>query len=160
MGSVTTRTVTEAEYAAYRARSVPLYAEELVRARGAEPAAALADSEKTFPATLAEVLAEERTWLLRVLDDQATPVGWLWLGPDPHRPTGVFVYDVEVDEPHRGRGLGRAAMLAVEQIARDAGLTSVGLNVFGWNSRAEALYRSLGYGVDSTQMSKPLTGQP
>jgi hypothetical protein len=36
------------------------------------------------------------------------------------------------------------------------GCTRVALNVFGWNERAAGLYRSLGYEVDSMQMSKPL----
>jgi ribosomal protein S18 acetylase RimI-like enzyme len=35
----------------------------------------------------------------------------------------------------------------------------VRLNVFGWNTSAQALYRSLGYRTDSIQMSKPL-GEP
>lgn len=155
--TVTTRPMTDEEYADYRRRSVPVYAAELQRSRGYGLDAAMASSEETFPATLAQASQGERTWLLRVLDDSEVPVGWLWLGPDPYRDNGLFVYDVEIDEPHRGRGLGRGAMLAAEQIARDAGLTSLGLNVFGWNHAAEALYRSLGYGVDSTQMSKALT---
>ena len=39
-------------------------------------------------------------------------------------------------------------MLAAEDIAREAGLQHIRLNVFGWNTRAEGLYRSLGYMTD------------
>ena len=47
-------------------------------------------------------------------------------------------------------------MLAAEDVARAAGHRFVRLNVFGWNTSAQALYRSLGYRTDSIQMSKPL----
>jgi ribosomal protein S18 acetylase RimI-like enzyme len=98
--------------------------------------------------------------VLRVLDDSDAAVGWLWLGPHPFREDGVFVYDVEIAEEHQGRGLGRATMLAAEDLAREAGLKYIQLNVFGWNTRAESLYRSLGYITLATQMGKPLQENP
>jgi ribosomal protein S18 acetylase RimI-like enzyme len=67
-----------------------------------------------------------------------------------------MVYDVHIDEAFRGRGLGRATMLAAEDVVRSEGFGRIALNVFGGNDRAEQLYRSLGYGVDSTQLSKSL----
>ena len=102
MTTVTLRQATEKEYAGYRARSVPMYADEL--------------------------LAEAGAAISRVLTD---------------------------DEPHRGRGLGRATMLAVEQVDRSAGHRFVRLNMFGWNTGAQALYRSLGYRTDAIQMTRP-----
>jgi GNAT superfamily N-acetyltransferase len=158
--TVTLRPMTEQEYDAYRERSVPLYADDLVRSRGMSAEAALADSASTFASTLRQASAPPRTWVLRVLTADDEDAGWLWLGPHPQREDGVFVYDIEIDEAHQGRGLGRATMLAAEQLARDAGLRHITLNVFGWNSRAENLYRSLGYDVDSTTMSKSLVEQP
>jgi ribosomal protein S18 acetylase RimI-like enzyme len=150
------RPLTDEEYDAFRVRNVPLYAEDVERSRGLKPAAALAVSEETFPRTLAEAAAPDRTWILRALDDGGVPVGWLWLGPHPAREDGVFVYDVEIAEAFQGRGLGRATMLAAEELAREAGLNYIQLNVFGWNSRAAALYQSLGYVTLATQMGKPL----
>ena len=148
--------MTEQEYADYRAHAVPMYADDLVRARGMSPEVALPESEKTFAATLAEAAAPERTWVLRVLTDTDEPAGWLWLGPHPHRADSVFIYDIEIHESHQGRGLGRATMLAAEDLARKAGLRHMALNVFGWNEQAAGLYRSVGYGVDSMQMTKRL----
>jgi GNAT superfamily N-acetyltransferase len=158
--TVQLRPLTTDEYATYRAHSVPLYAADLVRARGMSPEAALQESEKTFEKTLDEAAAPDRTWLMRVLTDEDEPAGWLWLGPHPHREDAVFVYDIEIHESHQGRGLGRATMLAAENLARAAGLHQMALNVFGWNERAEALYRSLGYVTAATQMTKPLQDQP
>jgi ribosomal protein S18 acetylase RimI-like enzyme len=154
------RPLTGEEYAAYRTYGVPMYAADLARARGMNPELALQESEKTFAATLEEAAAPDRTWILRVLTDDDEPAGWLWLGPHPHREDAVFIYDIEIHESHQGRGLGRATMLAAEELARDAGLRHIALNVFGWNERAESLYRSLGYITASTQMSKPLQDQP
>jgi len=51
-------------------------------------------------------------------------------------------------------------MLAAEDLAREAGLKYIQLNVFGWNTRAESLYRSLGYITLATQMGKPLQENP
>jgi ribosomal protein S18 acetylase RimI-like enzyme len=160
--TVTLRPMTEQEYDAYRQRSVPAYAADIERARGTRPEVALDESDKAFAKTLAEAEAEapERTLVLRVLTSEGEEAGWLWLGPHPHREDGVYVYDIEIAETHQGRGLGRATMLAAEQLAREAGLRHIALNVFGWNSRAEELYRSLGYVTGSTQLSKPLGEQP
>ncbi len=94
--------------------------------------------------------------LLRVLDDTGAPVGVLWVGPHPQRRGAGWVYEIEIDEGRRGEGLGRAAMLAAEGITRDAGWSALGLNVFGHNPRARALYDSLGYEVAATTMTKPL----
>ena len=63
---------------------------------------------------------------------------------------------MQIDEARRGEGLGRAAMLAAEQVAREAGWSALGLNVFGHNPRARGLYDSLGYEVAATTMAKPL----
>jgi ribosomal protein S18 acetylase RimI-like enzyme len=153
MTTVTLRQVTEEEYAGYRARSVPLYADELVRSKGFSREEADKNSATTFPATVADVLAETGASISRVLSDDE-PVGWLWLAPAGAN--SLFVYDIEIDEPHRGRGLGRATMLAAEEVARAAGHRFVRLNVFGWNTGAQSLYRSLGYRTDAIQMSKPL----
>jgi GNAT superfamily N-acetyltransferase len=94
--------------------------------------------------------------LLRILDADGRPVGVLWVAPHPRRPAAGWVYDIEVDEDRRGQGFGRAAMLAAEDVARSEGWTAIGLNVFGRNARARALYESLGYTVDSLQMTKVL----
>jgi ribosomal protein S18 acetylase RimI-like enzyme len=156
MTTVTLRQLTDDEYAGYRARALPEYAADLVRSRGLSPEEAEKRSASTFPATVADVLAEEGSSISRVLTDDEQPVGWLWLAPAGA--DSLFVYDVEIDEPHRGRGMGRAAMLAAEDVARAAGHRFVRLNVFGWNTSAQALYRSLGYRTDAIQMSKPLEG--
>ena len=92
-----------------------------------------------------------------VVDGEA--VGSLWMG----RPFGGsestwFVFYVEVDEAHRGKGFGRVAMQAAEDWTRAHGGSRVALNVFGPNTVARNLYDSLGYQVMATGMFKDLDG--
>ena len=80
-----------------------------------------------------------------VADGGAGAVGWVWLAE--RSPRAGYVYDVRVDEAHRGRGLGRAAMDAAAAWCREQGLGVLGLNVFGHNAVARGLYDALGYRV-------------
>jgi GNAT superfamily N-acetyltransferase len=90
-------------------------------------------------------------------DAEAADVGFLWIGPYPDdRANAMWVWSVAVEERHRGRGLGRAAMLLAEDEARRRGATELGLNVFGFNDVAIGLYHSLGYETSSVQMRKLL----
>ncbi|UFS58903.1 GNAT family N-acetyltransferase [Subtercola endophyticus] len=85
------------------------------------------------------------------------PVGVLWLGPlDEKRPQEWWVFDVEIDEGHRGKGYGLAAMQLAEPAARERGAVKLGLNVFGTNTVAQQLYRSLDYTTTAITMWKPL----
>jgi ribosomal protein S18 acetylase RimI-like enzyme len=94
--------------------------------------------------------------LYRVEED-GQPVGSLWIGPaSPDQPTSRWVWDIAIDEPHRGRGLGRAAMLLAEREARATGAVELGLSVFGHNTVARHLYEDLGYRTVVIRMSKDL----
>ena len=53
--------------------------------------------------------------------------------------------------------LGRKAMEAAEQWAREQGATRMALNVFGDNVVAQSLYRRFGFEVTSVNMAKNLT---
>ena len=86
-------------------------------------------------------------------------VGHLWLRVRTlSTEVEAFVFDVEVVEEARGRGLGRATMLAAEQAARELDASVVRLNVFGHNASPGALYESLGYVVTAATMTKRLDG--
>nr|WP_166177649.1 GNAT family N-acetyltransferase [Altererythrobacter segetis] len=58
----------------------------------------------------------------------------------------VNVHDMSVLAGHRGRGVGRALMKAVEREARRRGACKITLEVLSGNDRAKALYLALGYG--------------
>lgn len=88
-----------------------------------------------------------------VADDE--DAGWLWIGPSPDG-SSWWVWDIAVHETHRGRGIGRAAMLLGEDIARSQGATEMRLNVFAYNEPAIGLYHGIGYETASMHMHKPL----
>ena len=89
--------------------------------------------------------------------DGAVEVGYLWLGVrEQSHGADAFVFDVAVDPDLRGRGHGRAIMLAAEAEARALGAVELKLNVFGHNVAAQHLYDGLGYEPASTQMARRL----
>jgi ribosomal protein S18 acetylase RimI-like enzyme len=57
----------------------------------------------------------------------------------------AFIYDIEVREEQRRRGYGRELLDAGASAAVELGATTLGLNVFGPNDGARALYERAGY---------------
>lgn len=93
--------------------------------------------------------------VFHVVDDAGAEAGTLWIGPrSPERPDAFWVWGVEIDERHRSRGLGRAAMRLAEEAAVAHGAAELGLNVFGPNAVARHLYESMGYETTALQMRK------
>jgi ribosomal protein S18 acetylase RimI-like enzyme len=89
--------------------------------------------------------------------NEGEDVGSLWLGPKLGGPPSAwYVFDILVHEAVRRRGVGREAMLLGEREVHAHGGTELGLNVFGHNPGARALYESLGYIATATQMRKPV----
>jgi ribosomal protein S18 acetylase RimI-like enzyme len=88
-------------------------------------------------------------WTVREAVPGQPVVGHLWLrvapapGVDPV--VEAYVFDVELVEAARGRGLGTATMLAAEEAARDLGAGVIRLNVFVQDVPALRMYERLGY---------------
>jgi GNAT superfamily N-acetyltransferase len=145
----------EDEFAPWLPQMRDDYAQAMIDDGGfaAEGAAAqaAADVEALFPGG-----RPSPEQLVFVIEADGEPVGRLWLceREDMSKQPCLFVYDVHLDEAHRGRGYGRAAMLLAEEEARRRGLERVALNVFGRNAVARRLYQSLGYEENAVSMSK------
>ena len=88
-----------------------------------------------------------------IVESDGVRVGTVFLGVNSGR---AWLYDITIDEGVRGRGYGRAAMTGLEEQARSLGFDSIGLNVWGGNTVARGLYRSLGYAEESVLMRKAL----
>ena len=145
------RPMTEAEFVVWEAAGRLDYAESWI-ARGVPEAEAHAKAKQDHERMLAQGVASEGV-TLSVLEHEGTRVGTLWLGSREGR---AFVYKVETDAEHRGRGHGRTLMLLAEAQSITAGRPAISLNVFAGNTPAERLYESLGYETITHHMYKDL----
>lgn len=157
---ITLRPMRPDEYEAYAAARDAEYVASLDRELPPEAARAKArdDRAKHLP----DGVATPRHRLVVAESAAGEAVGVAWLGLDEPR-TGssevAWLYDILVHPEHRGSGYGRALLAAVEDLAREAGALRLGLNVFGDNDAAIALYAASGYFVTAQQMAKDL-GSP
>jgi ribosomal protein S18 acetylase RimI-like enzyme len=155
--SLRLRPMTEAEFRRWVTDVVPVYASELEESLRLTPEEAGGKAHDDVHSMLPRGLDTPDHWLWVVLDEDGERVGHLWMaretmGGAPR----AYVYDIEIDPPHRGRGLGREAMLLAEREAVARGLERIDLNVWSVNVVARALYRSLGYEETRVQMTKQL----
>jgi ribosomal protein S18 acetylase RimI-like enzyme len=143
------------EIAEYVAEIRTAYAADLREHLFLDEAAASARADRSANEAFPDGGVAPGHWIYAVEDGEGTRVGRLWLGePFDGEAESLWVYDIEIGPEHRGRGLGRDAMLLAEQEARRLGRRRIKLNVFARNTIARALYRSLGFDEMAVQMSK------
>ncbi|MEU1409012.1 GNAT family N-acetyltransferase [Streptomyces sp. NPDC005728] len=145
------RPMTPAEFDAWQEYESEQYAREWIE-QGVPEADAYAKSRRDHEMLLPRGL-ESDGMVFSVLEHEGTRVGTLWLALQE---TKAFVFDVEADAAHRGRGHGRTLMLLAERQAVGSGRLVLGLNVFAGNAPAERLYESLGYETTRSAFIKPL----
>jgi ribosomal protein S18 acetylase RimI-like enzyme len=150
--NLTLRPMSPDDLARYIVTGTDDYIDELVRA-GMPENAARQNAAEVMAESFPEGVPSNDNEMFDVLDGDDT-VGLLWLGPVS--PGTWYVMDIEIREEFRRRGYGRATMLLAEEAARNHGATHLGLNVFGHNPNARALYESLGYETQNIRMRKPL----
>ena len=68
-----------------------------------------------------------------------------------------FVVDIQIYEAYRRRGYATQAFRAMEDQAREMGVTTIALHLFADNHPARAMYRKLGYKGTNTSMAKQIT---
>ena len=155
--TITLRPMTEAEYPQFLERLLENYSADIALARGLPADEARRQATQQTEELLPHGVRSDGQLLFTAVDDTGGPVGLLWLATrSPNGAQAGWIYDVEVDEAHRGRGYGREIMLFAEQECRRHGLTALRLNVFGPNVTARRLYESLGYEITSQTMAKRL----
>jgi GNAT superfamily N-acetyltransferase len=154
---VTLEPMTQAGWERWLADAIRGYAADKVRV-GAWPAR---DAEARSAREFADLLPDGRDTpghdLRSIVNEAGEPVGVLWFAPaDGLSGNVAFIYDLEIEAAFRGRGYGRAALAALEPLARDLGFDSIGLHVFGDNEVARTLYRTSGYVETDVTMRKRL----
>lgn len=154
---ITLRDMRPDEYDAYLEWQIGQYVQSL---RGSLPSEAAREKARQDMARfLPDGLATARHRILVAEESAGVVVGYAWLGLDEPRsgsPEIAWLYDLRVLEAYRRRGYARAILAAVEGLAKEAGASRIGLNVFGHNTPAIALYESRDYRVTAQQMAKDL----
>ena len=144
---------TDAEVAAWLPVAMGLY-EAARQEAGDTPEAAAAGRAASEERFVPDGRLAEGQLLSTILAD-GEEAGWLWLGPWGEG-SEWWVWDIRVHDDFRRRGIARAALEQGERVARDHGASALGLNVFGYNDGAIALYRALGYRTTALHMMKEL----
>jgi len=149
--------MTETEYDRWLDKSVGEYADDKIKAGAWTPEDALERSRQDFARLLPEGV-RSRGHHLFTLEDEAAgkKVGVIWVAEVDWGKPIAFIYDIVVDEAERGKGYGKQAMLALEDVVRSLGLDEIGLHVFGHNTIARDLYLKVGYEITDLNMVKKL----
>ncbi|QDK41973.1 GNAT family N-acetyltransferase [Bacteriovorax stolpii] len=155
MSAVLLVPMNEAEYVIWRAKSETNYRDEIVK-NGATLAEAQKKADEDFARLLPHGLKSKDQYIFSIKDNNDW-VGTLWLGvkgaPDNRK---GYIYDIVLNEETRGKGIGKKAMILLEDEVRKLGLHHIGLHVFGHNKVARSLYESLGYEITNLNMEKTL----
>ncbi|ROP55821.1 GNAT family N-acetyltransferase [Streptomyces sp. PanSC9] len=142
---VTGRPMTHAEYPDWLAFEKDAYVGDIVRSGALSPEEAVRKSDRDFAELLPEGLSTpDNTFLVLEAAGERIGTGWLKHGYVP----GVsYGYSLHVEEAHRGKGYGRAAMAVGEQATLAAGDSVLMFTVWGGNEVAMNLYTSAGYRI-------------
>jgi RimJ/RimL family protein N-acetyltransferase len=149
--------MTETEFAAYLANAVRDYADAHIRAGDVHPEEALARAQKDYDELLPDGLRSKDDFLFTLTHDALGPIGMIWFELRERRAAkSAYIYDFVVREDLRGQGYGRHALELLEAKLRELGVGRIGLNVFGYNHAARALYEKMGYQITGMGMIKQL----
>jgi ribosomal protein S18 acetylase RimI-like enzyme len=151
--------MSEAEFAAFCERAIPEYAAEKVLAGSWVYEEALQRSHDAYNELLPQGLATPNHFLMTIREVSTQEnIGVLWLADDSvNFAKSGFVYELYVEEDWRCQGAGKQAMLTLETKARELGIETLRLHVFGQNRVARSLYEKLGYEITDINMAKVLT---
>jgi GNAT superfamily N-acetyltransferase len=156
MPAVRLVSITEAAYQRWLERLIPQYAVDLARAGHWTKEEALERARQQTAELLPAGRSTPGQYIWTITDSAGGAAGILWVAVEASRPERAFIYDIEVDPSRRGRGLGTAALAALEDWARANAIKTIGLHVFGDNEGARRLYLRQGYVETSVQMEKRL----
>lgn len=150
------RPMTIEEFKAYLLHNIAEYAAEKVKAGNWAEEGSLELAQKEFDGYLPQGLDTPGQTLQTICDaETGEAVGTIWYGFTPDRKESLwFIYDFLVDESMRGHGYGSAALAELESLAKQEGISTIRLHVFGHNTGALRLYEKAGYVVTNIQMMR------
>jgi ribosomal protein S18 acetylase RimI-like enzyme len=150
-----------AEFASFAEEAVASYAHDNMISGRASQADAQRLARQSFGRLLPDGLNTPGHHLFTIRADSAgsagSVVGSLWFAVvDGVEGRTGYIYNIRIEPPNSGRGQAKEALDLVEAVALQLGLDAIALHVFGFNTNAQALYRSQGYGITGMNMRKAL----
>ncbi|WP_437667262.1 N-acetyltransferase family protein [Sorangium sp. So ce1182] len=153
---ITLRPMEVSELEAFIRLAIEGYADDRAVAVSARAEDARRNARAQVEALLPRGLATPDHHIYTVVEGDAA-VGHLWLAvTDVDGFRSVIIYDIQLREEARGRGVGRRVMELAEEVASGLGARDLELHVFARNTRARRLYETLGYEITSLCMRKTL----
>ena len=134
-------------------RGIRDYAEDHVRNGNWSPEGALERSRKEFEHYLPDGIHSKDQYLYSIINDNGNKIGVLWVQVKEHK---AFIFDFVIDEAFRGKGYGKQALAAMDEILKSMNVESVELHVFGDNITAQELYKKAGFQITGIHMNKRL----
>ena len=144
------------DFAAYLERSVREYAAEHVKTGNWKESESLEKSRAEFDKLLPNGLQSKDEFVYSIVDESTgRKMGILWVEIKmDETPRRAFGYDFWIAEEFRGKGFGKQALMALDEILKSKDVEFMGLHVFGHNTNAFELYKKMGFEITNVQMKK------
>jgi len=139
----------------YLSFAVNEYAVEKIAAGTWTPEAAQKNAQLAYGRLLPNGLETPNNFLYSILNDSEI-IGYIWFGTDNENSSMAFIFDFEIYKAYQNRGFGSKTLDLVSRETKNMGFTSLGLHVFGSNSRAIHVYQKSGFNITDIKMQKKL----
>lgn len=149
----------ETDFQSWLKQAIPAYASSHVEDGSWSADESLTKSAAAHSALLPNGVATPGHTLVSIClpGEEHPKAGHLWWAEVENAgQTGAYVYDVEVAEHARRRGVARAAFAELERVALTRGLRFISLHVFGHNRGARRLYEELGFEPTNLTLRKEI----
>lgn len=144
-------------WAAWRVDAIRDYAANMARVGTWAPDEAEPRATSLFASLVPDGLRTPGHEFRTIVAESGEVVWALWFAAEGDVGQGTaFIWDIVISEAHRGHGFGRAAMEALEPLARSLGYDAIRLHVSGDNAIARHLYQAVGYEETDLTMLKRL----
>lgn len=153
---ITLQAMNQEEFKQYISYAIEDYAKDKIASGNWNEDEAIELSRETFERLLPKDEKTENNHLLSIFHNDLL-VGMIWIAQKaPTKPSEGYIYDFVIFDQYQGQGYGKNAMKEAEIIAKELGMTKIGLNVFGHNKIARGLYEKMGYEITNITMSKTI----
>jgi ribosomal protein S18 acetylase RimI-like enzyme len=146
----------QSDFEAYCEHSIREYAAEHVKTGNWKESEALEKSRAEFNKLLPNGLQSKDDFIYSIVDESTRQkMGVLWVEVKmDETPRRAFGYDFWIAEEFRGKGFGKQALMALDEILKSKDVESMGLHVFGHNTNAFELYKKMGFEITNIHMRK------